>query len=552
MPREYLTYLSLAENCLVLLCITSTTIALTVLFYRLFFKPNLLVTRTFSKPMLIFLSHHLLNSIFGFFYHFYLVIWWRADGSTYSPYVLFRSGFWVSNYWAINPVAVFFLTVDRCLAIVLSNKYGNRAKSIVLMLESVTLAGLYVFSTCFYFLDLPLDLSTVSSCQSFPCLLIKFRSVPQLAIKMTFGWLNILASALFFYLIKNVSYNISNRVVVVSVVFECVFNTIPGCLSFLFTMVTGDTWTNYLGPIGSTLVIVDAACNSLMLLRIFTAKDLFILFIIKMSSKRAAIIELYKQGQGVNNIARLLKMHKQSVIRAVSRFKELGTLEDRPRSGRPPDVRVQKAKKAIKAKLRRNPKRSMRMLAKEGEISNRTVRRLVNDELRNQSLKLQETTALTEEHKEERLKRCKRLLRRFTECRHREILFSDESYFLLQEGFNKQNTRIIAATREEANAYGRLVERSQFPKTLMVWGGICWNGKTPLVIFEPRENVNAKNYKEKVLLPLNERTEELDTVVSVSLAALHTVPKPHHCMHLLPSFVLDLTLRTGDNVTNEA
>ncbi|KAI1698787.1 winged helix-turn helix domain-containing protein [Ditylenchus destructor] len=40
---------------------------------------------------------------------------------------------------------------------------------------------------------------------------------------------------------------------------------------------------------------------------------------------------------GVNNIARLLKMHKQSVIRAVSRFKELGTLEDRPRSGRPPD-----------------------------------------------------------------------------------------------------------------------------------------------------------------------------------------------------------------------
>ncbi|KAI1694961.1 papain family cysteine protease domain-containing protein [Ditylenchus destructor] len=222
-----------------------------------------------------------------------------------------------------------------------------------------------------------------------------------------------------------------------------------------------------------------------------------VLFIIKMSSKRAAIIELYKQGQGVNNIARLLKMHKQSVIRAVSRFKELGTLEDRPRSGRPPDVRVQKAKKAIKAKLRRNPKRSMRMLAKEGEISNRTVRRLVNDELRKQSLKLQETTALTEEHKEERLKRCKRLLRLFTECRHREILFSDESYFLLQEGFSKQNTRIIAATREEANAYGRLVERSQFPKTLMVWGGICWNGKTPLVIFEPRENVNVKNYKEK-------------------------------------------------------
>ncbi|KAI1713334.1 hypothetical protein Ddc_11988 [Ditylenchus destructor] len=274
MTRDYLPYLSLAENCLVLICITSTTIALTVLFYRLFFKPNLLVTRTISKPMLIFLSHHLLNSIFGFFYHFYLVIWWRPVGISYSPYILFWSGFWVSNYWAINPVAVFFLTVDRCLAIVLVHRYGNRAKHIMLILECGTLAGFYVFSTYIYFLDLPLDLSKVSNCQSFPCLLIKSRSVPQLAIKMTFGWLNILASAFFFYLIKNVSYNINNRVVVVSVVFECAFNTIPGCLSFVFTMVTGDTWTNYLGPIGSTLVIVDAACNSLMLLRMFTMKTM--------------------------------------------------------------------------------------------------------------------------------------------------------------------------------------------------------------------------------------------------------------------------------------
>ncbi|KAI1695313.1 hypothetical protein Ddc_21317 [Ditylenchus destructor] len=273
MARDYLPYLSLAENCLVLICITSTTIALTVLFYRLFFKPNLLVTRTISKPMLIFLSHHLLNSIFGFFYHFYLVIWWRPVGISYSPYILFWSGFWVANYWAINPVPVFFLTVDRCLAIVLVHRYGNRAKSLILMLEWLTLAGLYVFSTYIYFLDFPWNSSTVSNCQSFPCLLIKFHSVPQLAIKMTFGWLNILASAFFFYLIKSLSYNINNRVVVVSVVFECVFNTIPGCLSFLFTMVTGDTLANYLGCIGSTLLIVDATCNSWMLLRIFTAKN---------------------------------------------------------------------------------------------------------------------------------------------------------------------------------------------------------------------------------------------------------------------------------------
>ncbi|KAI1696655.1 hypothetical protein Ddc_20233 [Ditylenchus destructor] len=86
----------------------------------------------------------------------------------------------------------------------------------------------------------------------------------------------------------------------------------------------------------------------------------------------------------------------------------------------------------------------------------------------------------------EELERCEALLQRFTKRRHREVLFSDESYFQLEEGFNKQNTRIIATSREEANAAGRLVPKSQFPKTLMVWGGICWNGKTPLVIFNPK------------------------------------------------------------------
>ncbi|KAI1692207.1 winged helix-turn helix domain-containing protein [Ditylenchus destructor] len=131
-------------------------------------------------------------------------------------------------------------------------------------------------------------------------------------------------------------------------------------------------WANMGSNIGWGISSVTTFRFGFFLLFTYSGNfQLFILFIIKMSSKRAAIIELYKQGQGVNNIARLLKMHKQSVIRAMSRFKELGTLEDRPRSGRPPDVRVQKAKKAIKAKLRRNPKRSMRMLAKEGEISNR-------------------------------------------------------------------------------------------------------------------------------------------------------------------------------------
>lgn len=224
-----------------------------------------------------------------------------------------------------------------------------------------------------------------------------------------------------------------------------------------------------------------------------------------MAAKRAAIIELYKNGTRVNEIARLVNIHHQNVTRTISRYKELGTLEDRPRTGRPPVQRVQKAKVLIEAKISRIPKRSQRKLAKQHGISRATVTNMVKEELGSYPYKLRKAIALTDEEKRKRLERCEALLKRFAKNNHRKILFSDESYFQLEEGFNRQNTRIIAVSREEANAAGRLVPKSQFPKTLMVWGGICWNGKTPLVIFNPDEKVRTDNYKSKVLLPLKDR-----------------------------------------------
>ncbi|KAI1712802.1 helix-turn-helix domain-containing protein [Ditylenchus destructor] len=96
-----------------------------------------------------------------------------------------------------------------------------------------------------------------------------------------------------------------------------------------------------------------------------------------MAAKRAAIIELYKNGTRVNEIARLVNIHHQNVTRTISRYKELGTLEDRPRTGRPPVQRVQKAKVLIEAKISRIPKRSQRKLAKQHGISRATVTNMV-------------------------------------------------------------------------------------------------------------------------------------------------------------------------------
>ena len=86
-----------------------------------------------------------------------------------------------------------------------------------------------------------------------------------------------------------------------------------------------------------------------------------------MSNKRAAIIELHRAGKTKPEIVKLLKAPKSTVYHTLRRFKELGTTEDRPRSGRPRTSRTPKMIKAVKARINRNPRRSMRKMAKRHE-----------------------------------------------------------------------------------------------------------------------------------------------------------------------------------------
>ena len=52
-------------------------------------------------------------------------------------------------------------------------------------------------------------------------------------------------------------------------------------------------------------------------------------------SKRAAIIQLHRVGHLNSKIMKLLKAPKSTVCDTILRFQELGTMEDRDRSGRP-------------------------------------------------------------------------------------------------------------------------------------------------------------------------------------------------------------------------
>jgi hypothetical protein len=49
-----------------------------------------------------------------------------------------------------------------------------------------------------------------------------------------------------------------------------------------------------------------------------------------------------------------------------------------------------------------------------------------------------------------RLKRSRKLLKRYAKNRHRDILFTDEKNFDIEEKYNKQNDRVYATSSEEA------------------------------------------------------------------------------------------------------
>ena len=97
-----------------------------------------------------------------------------------------------------------------------------------------------------------------------------------------------------------------------------------------------------------------------------------------MESERCAIIELFKAGKTPPQILKELyiaKSRRKVIYRTINRFDKTGEMRDKPRSGRPCSVTTSVLKKAIRERIRRNPRRSMRKMALEPIGSKRCEKR---------------------------------------------------------------------------------------------------------------------------------------------------------------------------------
>ena len=122
-----------------------------------------------------------------------------------------------------------------------------------------------------------------------------------------------------------------------------------------------------------------------------------------MSDKRAAIIELHRTEKTNSEIAKLFKAPRSTVYHMVSRFKELQSTKDRPRSGRPQSSWTPKIINVVRARIRYNPKRSTRAMARDMNVSEKTIKNIVKTDLKMLSFKMQTCQHLTDLQKEKRL-----------------------------------------------------------------------------------------------------------------------------------------------------
>lgn len=218
-----------------------------------------------------------------------------------------------------------------------------------------------------------------------------------------------------------------------------------------------------------------------------------------MKEYRGSILQRFQNGMSRGNIFKSLKndgVTRVMVYRTVSRFLETGTINDRPRKGRPRTARTPKAIKVIRERVRRNCNLSARKTAKDLKINRESVREIFRKDLKLIPFKKQKVHGVSVLSKQKRFERCKNILAWHAD---HEIIFSDEKLFVLEQSHNSQNDRVWSTNIENIPEHKRHVPRFQNAVSVMVWAAISPRGKFPLIFIEKGVKINANYYVEEVL-----------------------------------------------------
>ena len=212
------------------------------------------------------------------------------------------------------------------------------------------------------------------------------------------------------------------------------------------------------------------------------------------------VLSKYNSGDHPRKIFRDLNggLAWRTVQRWCKMINETGAINLSKPPGNIRTIRTKAAIQKAKSRLKRKRKISLRILAKELQMSKTSARRTLIDDLGYRPCKFIQEPALTDEQKEDRKKFAHWVKNNFKKSDLSKWLFSDEKIFDINGVYNSQNDRIWASCRADADARGGIKRKRKFPTKVMVWLGACSAGLTPLVILD-KTSVNHQVFIKEVL-----------------------------------------------------
>lgn len=199
--------------------------------------------------------------------------------------------------------------------------------------------------------------------------------------------------------------------------------------------------------------------------------------------QRWKIVFLSEQKKKPATIAREVNCKRQTVTEVYDRYKETGTVDDKPRPGRKRKTLPTQDKKIIKkARQRKSARKIAQEMKNEGvSVEETTIRRRVKEE-EFYFLPPKQIQRLSKVHKKNRVNYARKMLN----ANFKSVLFTDEKSFWLGQPSDASWQQLDDRVEEAVTHYNG-------PK-LHVWGAIGYYFKTDLYFFEA--NLTADIYQD--------------------------------------------------------
>jgi len=221
------------------------------------------------------------------------------------------------------------------------------------------------------------------------------------------------------------------------------------------------------------------------------------------------LVEVMKRNK--SEVADFFGVERHRVYDAVKRYNETGGHKNRKGQGRKRTSRDEAHIKEAQNHLNQNSHtkkkngvtgNSKRKLAKKLQISPTSAYEILTKDLKLKAWKKTKGQKLNVKQKINRLKRAKALKTRFGNGGHRRILFTDEKFFTIEEGHNHQNDRIWSSSKPSKEV--RVVQHQMKPKGVMVWCGVGYDTKAPLIFVKAGIKIDTDVYRKEILEPVED------------------------------------------------